>query len=366
MSRKSFLIILLLVISQFSFSQKTTYILPKSIDSENYNIRFDKVSSSTSSYFVNYKIENTANGILLIDRKKTSLEVTNGELYPTSDQYVLKPGDSKTVYNQFRIKAPAKANSDLLKLNLSGIRYASVSNTLKPEKFILKDGALQTFGDFQIKVMEYNVYSDRIYASVKCTYSGKQEELGKLELPLITVNGGEAEVVKKGDVIFPGKSYSFSINISPNGEETSIEFNKALQVMSVAKIDLGQIIIKSTSYIEPVEVDSVSTKPNTEKDTAATALNFGNLESLKKDIETEMNSGGKPVEMANEFLMENGPISVAQIIEIIAGFNLDGTRLKFAKMAYQYTSDKNKYHIIVGKLAYTKNKQALEEFLENQ
>ena len=95
-------------------------------------------------------------------------------------------------------------------------------------------------------------------------------------------------------------------------------------------------------------------------------LSYNDFTTLKKDIEVEMNTGGKPIDMAHEFLMEKGAISTAQVIDIIAIFNLDGSRLKFAKMAYPFTSDKTKYHMVVGKLAYTKNKQALEEFLENQ
>ncbi|MEH0153003.1 DUF4476 domain-containing protein [Limibacter armeniacum] len=137
--------------------------------------------------------------------------------------------------------------------------------------------------------------------------------------------------------------------------------------MVVSKVNIDAITIKSTSYKDEVAEDDKKEENKEEKVVIENCeLSFSDYSTLKTDIKTELDNGGKPVEMANEFLMEKGCISTAQVLDYLAIFNLDGTRLKFAKMAYRFCSDKQKYHMAVGKMAYTKNKQALEEFLEQQ
>ena len=64
--------------------------------------------------------------------------------------------------------------------------------------------------------------------------------------------------------------------------------------------------------------------------------------------------------------MVKGCLNTAQVVELMDEFHLDSPKLKFAKMAYQFTSDKHKYHLAVKRLSYNTNKQALEEFLEHQ
>jgi len=95
-------------------------------------------------------------------------------------------------------------------------------------------------------------------------------------------------------------------------------------------------------------------------------LAFADFSELKNAIAAEANSGGKPAALAGELLQAKQCISTAQIIELMPAFNLDNNRLEFAKKAYKYTSDKNKYFQIVSKLSYNKNKEALENFISAQ
>lgn len=359
-------VLVMLAFATTAFAQKVTYHLPKQISNEKVRLTFQKVSASSSSYYVNYKAENIGDGVLIIYRGQTILEQEGGQLYPTSDTYILKSGENKTIYNQFRVKAPVKANAPLLSLQLNGLTYAMPSKALLTEKLLLAEKATQTIGSFQVKVMEYKVYSDRVYVNMKCTFNGGIHTVGNIDLSKLNVSGGKAEIVKKGDVVLSGKSYSFSINITPNGEELSVNFNDVLSESGLQKVELGEVQIKSTTYVERTETGKPIENTKEKEVVKAAELTFADFTALKKDIEVEMNNGGKPVEMAHEFLMEKGVISTAQIIDILSVFNLDGLRLKFAKMAYPFTSDKVKYHAVVGKLSYTKNKQALEEFLENK
>lgn len=360
---KSLMIIFVLLLSEVTIAQKATYNTPPSINRKRVRVTFEKVSASQTSYYVNYKAENIGNGIFIIDRELTELQHNGGALYPTTSQYILKPGDKKTIYNQFRVKPPVKANADSLYLKFNGLRYTSPFEPLNGKKLILGEKATTNIGPFAIKVMDYNVYSDRVYAEVKCSFNGTTNHIGNVDLSNVVVTGGKAAIVKKGDVVLSGKSYTFAINITPNGDELSIVFNNVLSVGQLQKLNLRGIKITSTSYVEPVK----NKNPKVIKAPGRIAeLSFADFSALKKDIEIEMNSGGNPVGMAHEFLLEKKCISTAQVIDILSVFNLDGSRLKFAKMAYPFTTDKVKYHNVIGKIEYTKNKQALEEFLEHQ
>lgn len=355
-------------------AQKVTYSIPQTIRTDQVMITFEKVKSSSSNYYINYKAKNIGDGILVIDRSLASLVQGEGEMHPTSGQTVLKSGDSKTIYNAFRVTHPVKANADLLKLTLYGVRYALGNGTsLEADKLKLDAGATQTIGDFKIKLMEYNVYDDRIFAEVKCTYEGGNNRIGKIDLKKLSVDGGEAEIVKSGDVIFSGKSYTFAMNITPEkGSEYTIDWTGVLQVLNLIDLEFKKIRIKSSTYKEPViAIEEEEEKPVEEKpvDTNLSepcALSYNEFSSLRDDLKSEIESGGKPVPMANEYLLVKGCVNTAQVVELMGQFHLDSPRLEFAKMAYKFTSDKHRYHLAVKKLSYNKNKEALEDFLGQQ
>lgn len=361
-----------LVVCNYAFGQQKKYDFPSPISTDQASFTFSKVSGSSSSYYINYKAKNTGEGVLLIDRSKTTIVQNKGEVSPTSQLTMLKSGESKTIYNQFRAKAPIQANADFFDFNMNGVQYATLSDkSVKTERFLLAEKATQANESFNVKLMEYNVYSGRVFAEVKCTFNGNGKQLGKIDLSQLNVNGGKPKIVKKGDVLQAGKSYTFAINITPNGEEISIDWNNTFQLMNLVDLKLEKVTIKSTTFKEKQEAEEANAKKEeakkVEKKTNENcALSYADFSTLKKDIETEINAGGKAVEMANEFLLEKACINVDQVLEYMSVFNLDGQRLAFAKMAYTYTSDKPKYHLAVAKLAYTKNKQALEEFLEQQ
>ncbi len=352
-----------------STAQKATYKFPESIKTDQFQLTFQKISSASSSYYINYKIENNGNGVLLLDRSKTTLRQNDGLSNALSKKYQIKPAKNQLVYNQFRVKSPMKAHGDLLTLTLDGLRYA---NNLQPieskEKFALGEKAIQNIGSFEAKVMEYKVYSDRIYTQIKCTFNGSTNTIGKIDLSKIKVDGGKAKIVKKGDFVFTGKSYTFSINITPDNSPVTIDWTGVLNTLKVNPIQLDKILIKSTKYKEP---EKVVAKPQKDSITTAQkpkncALSYDDFNSLKSDIKKELDAGGKPVEMSREFILSKKCINTNQVIELLPLFNLDGQKLKFAKMAYKFTSDKQRYSLVVGKLSYVKNKQALEEFLELQ
>ncbi|BDD05545.1 DUF4476 domain-containing protein [Aureibacter tunicatorum] len=368
----TFVSIITLFLLNLAFAQVATYNIPQTIRANQVSIAFEKVKSSSSNYYINYKAKNVGDGVLVIDRSEIALLQGDGEMRPTSGQTVLKSGESKTIYNAFRVKSPIKAHADLLKLNLHGIRYA-VGNgeSLNADKLTLASGANQSVGDFKIKLMEYNVYSDRVFVEVKCSYEGGKNRVGKIDLEKITVEGGKAKIVKKGDIVFNGKSYTFAINITPEGNSKYfIDWTGVFQVLNLTEIKFETIDIKSSAYKEPVEEVAEVVEETKEKPKSSTsepcALTYNEFSSLRDDLKSEIDSGGKPVPMASEYLQVKGCVNAAQVVELMGLFNLDAPRLKFAKMAYQFTSDKHKYYLAVKELAYNKNKEALEEFLEQQ
>lgn len=370
--KKIVLTLFFVALSSATYAQNVAYNMPKSITTKQATFTFSKVKATKSSYFINYKVKNTDDGILIINRENTNLLQNKGELKPTKGEYIIKSGKSKTIYNQFRVKAPVKGAADRFYVQMNGVRYAKFpGKPVKTEKLVVTEKAVQSLGDFTFKIIEYNVYPKRSYVQVKCTYNGKQNTLGKIDLTKVKVNGGKPTITKKGDIIFSGKSYTFSINVAPNGSELNIDWKNAISVLNLEEIKIKKIDIKSTTFKEEVKEENESQNNSevsvstTEETTKPCELSYSDFSTLKKDIEKEMNAGGKPVEMAHEYLLKKC-INTQQVVELMGVFNLDGSRLEFAKMAYQFTSDKAKYHTAVGKLSYVKNKEILENFLGQQ
>ncbi|MCF2874481.1 MULTISPECIES: DUF4476 domain-containing protein [unclassified Tenacibaculum] len=361
--KKILFILITIIISNSGYTQNIKYKTPKAITTDLVNLTFKKVKSTKSSYFINYDIKNLGNGILFLNRKNTSVFENSGEVRASKGDYKILPGKTKTIYNQFRVKSPLRANADFFDLKINGIKYAKSSNkTIKGGLIKVEEKIEKVFGGFTFKIIEYNVYTDRHYIQIKCTYNGKQTTIGKLDLTKIKVNGGNAKIIKKGDVIFPGKSYTFSINVTPKEAKLNVDCTDAIKILELKKIELNTIKIVNTNYKE------TSKKENKKNDSVVKTqkpceLSYSKFTTLKNTIKKQMDIGNKAVETAQSFLKKNKCITTLQVIELMGIFNLDGSKLEFAKMAYKYTSDKGKYHKAVGKLSYVKNKEALEEFL---
>lgn len=369
--RKITLLLISVLVLHSTYAQLATYKMPEVINNQNLHLTFLKVRSATTSYYVNYKVKNTGNGILIIDRSKTSIKQKDGTANALAKMYTIKPGKSVTVYNQFRIKAPLKANADIFDIAIDGIKYTEAKEpVLNAKKITPERGLVQTFNDFEIKIMEYNVRTGRTFIEVRCKYNGNANSLGYVDLSKINVTGGKASIVKKGDIILTGKSYTFAINVKPDGNELSLDFSNVLGTMKLTDLNIGKITVKSTRYKEPVKDKK---KENSAKQDSIKAvkkelcaLSYNDFASLRADIKKILNEGGKPIETSHKFIAAKGCINTDQIVELMEVFNLDGQKLKFAKMAYKFTSDKHRFHLTVAKLSYLKNKQALEEFLEQQ
>lgn len=365
-----YLTLLLLGISGAVFAQKRDYILPADIETDEYSISFEKARSSSSSYYVNFTVVNKGNGHLFSNRAENRLLQNGGKAKPSTDKAVIKPGAKKLIYNEFRAKAPMKACGDFVELQIKGLQYAPTSPYfVNADPLTLGDGATQKVGNFSIKTMEYNVRTDYIFTELKVTYNGDHNHVGALDLEGVKVVDQEAKIVKKGDILKSGKSYTFSINIPSTSPSPVVDWGNAFQERVLTSINIPALTLNAVDFDAEaaVEVEAGTTATvEPPKPVEGCALSYTDFNTLKNDISSEANSGGNPVGLASEFMLNKGCLNTAQVVELLSVFNLDGQRLDFAKMAYKYTSDKPKFSQVVGKLSYNKNKEALEEFLSNQ
>lgn len=360
---KKILFIIIIIITYSGYSQNIKYKTPKTITTDLVGFTFKKIKPTKSNYFINYDVKNLGEGILFINRKNTSIFQNSGEIITNKGDYKILPGKTKTIYNQFRVKSPVKPYADFFNLKINGVHYATISDkTFKGGIIEIEEKVEKTFENFTFKIIEYNVYSNRSYIQIKCTYNGKQTTIGKLDLTKIKVNGGNAKIVKKGDVIFPGKSYTFSINVSPKENKLNIDCTNAIKILNLKKIKIAKIKIVNTNFKETPKIKNEKEEATVENQKPC-ELSYSKFVILKNIVKKQMDTGNKAVEIAQKFLMKNKCIATLQVIDLMGIFNLDGSKLEFAKMAYKYTSDKSKYHKAVGKLSYIKNKEILEDFL---
>ena len=352
------------------FAQTPSYQLPFDQETDDVTISFEKIRSSSSSYYVNYTLQNKGNGHIFSQRNENMLWANGGKSRPTSSLDVIAPGKKKMIYNEMRIKAPMKANADVLELEIKGLQYAPASRYfLDAGNFTIADGATQKVGNFEIKARDYRKREDRIFVEIKVTYVGDPQHVGALDLTGVKGVGAKAEIVKKGDILQSGKYYTFAVNVYTTDANPVLEWGDAFQERILQTIEVPVLQIKSATFAEQEaqEVANATIQPEPKPVAAeGCALSYTDFNTLQKDIRSESNSGGNPVGLASEFMLNKSCITTEQVVDLLGAFNMDGQRLDFAKMAYKYCSDKNKYSQVVSKLSYNKNKEALEEFLYNQ
>ncbi|MEM7039609.1 MAG: hypothetical protein AAF570_21730, partial [Bacteroidota bacterium] len=165
------------------FAQSPSYQLPGDFETDQLSISFEKIRSSSSSYYVNYTLANKGNGHIFSQRNENTLWVNGGKSRPTSDFALIAPGKKKQIYNEMRVKAPMKAGAGMLELEIKGLKYAPASRYfIDAPQFTVADGATQKVGNFEIKARDYKVREDRIFAEIKITYVGDPQHVGALDL----------------------------------------------------------------------------------------------------------------------------------------------------------------------------------------
>lgn len=64
-------------------------------------------------------------------------------------------------------------------------------------------------------------------------------------------------------------------------------------------------------------------------------------------------------------LASDNPLCANQIVEVCNKFSFESNRLAFAKYAYQYCSEQNKYYLVNQALKYEASKRELNEYIKN-
>lgn len=65
-------------------------------------------------------------------------------------------------------------------------------------------------------------------------------------------------------------------------------------------------------------------------------------------------------------IVSTNPLSAAQVTEICKLFSFESNRLDFAKFAYPYCVDKNKYFLVNAAFSYDSSKRDLDAFIQKQ
>jgi hypothetical protein len=64
-------------------------------------------------------------------------------------------------------------------------------------------------------------------------------------------------------------------------------------------------------------------------------------------------------------LAADNPLCASQIVEVCNKFSFESNRLAFAKYAYQYCTEQNKYYLVNQALKYESSKRELNEYIKN-
>ena len=64
-------------------------------------------------------------------------------------------------------------------------------------------------------------------------------------------------------------------------------------------------------------------------------------------------------------LAADNPLCASQIVEVCNKFSFESNRLAFAKYAYQYCTEQNKYYLVNQALKYESSKRELNEYIKH-
>lgn len=244
--------------------------------------------------------------------------------------------------------------------------------TLKPIQFeevnIQKEGYQPKSSPVHAVNGSYKPFIENTSSPLKVTFFNTENEGFK-----VFSDGAERTSFYTTNALLGMNSGAHNIQVMVDGIASAV-INTTIEFP--ANVSLAKYQIKreasGTYSILFVEIPVNKTAPtttvttNTSNTVTSCELSFSDFTSLKKDIKTEANAGGNPVGLATETIFTKKCISTAQVVDMLDAFNLDNNRLDFAKKAYKYTSDKNKYFQVVQQLSYAKNKEALENYISTQ
>ena len=63
-------------------------------------------------------------------------------------------------------------------------------------------------------------------------------------------------------------------------------------------------------------------------------------------------------------VISNNPMTASQIVNICKLFSFESNKLEFAKFAYPYCTEKNKYYLLNEVLTYDSSKRELNEYIQ--
>ncbi len=152
-------------------------------------------------------------------------------------------------------------------------------------------------------------------------------------------------------------------------EVTKTVFNKPSSALyyKLERNKKGEFVIESSSR-EEASVENKKTESGDDKTSQASETK--NCDTPMRDVEFAIALDGvtsPPFEPARLGVAkknaEKSCLTVNQVKQIIEVFRMDGTRLSFAKFAYDYTYDKSLYEEIRSLMKSDKSKEEFDKFL---
>lgn len=78
----------------------------------------------------------------------------------------------------------------------------------------------------------------------------------------------------------------------------------------------------------------------------------------------EENFDDKRLELA-KYIIQSNPMSTRQIFQVCSLFNFEANKLEFAKFAYPYCVDRNRYFLVDDVFNFSSSKDELHKFIQN-
>ncbi len=104
-------------------------------------------------------------------------------------------------------------------------------------------------------------------------------------------------------------------------------------------------------------------KPGHSSHAEARGMNPRDFEAAARMI-SEENFDDKRLELA-KYIIQSNPMSTRQIFQVCSLFNFEANKLEFAKFAYPYCVDRNRYFLVDDVFNFSSSKDELHKFIQN-
>lgn len=200
--------------------------------------------------------------------------------------------------------------------------------------------------------MPYSTSEPKSNTSGSGTTSGTTTTVTQQTTTSQNPNGNAAIGIGIND---PSLGVNFNMNVNTTGMNTTGNSTMTTTTTTTTTHSSSSNTMETASNVPPVKE---------EKEGCRMPMNAADFNAAKKSVEAKSFEESR-LQVAKQFTKANC-LTCAQVKEVLALFSFEQSKLDFAKFAYDYTTDKNKYYTINDAFTFESSITELDNYISSK